>query len=137
MGRGCNSALPITSRRAQLLRSTAYPRACTDGMTWKPSEDVDQSVREWMKAKGWEVTRTNYDSDRKVYAWRHDLPGGKPTTLRISQKVLEDYPAFIVVHHLEELKVARAIRALPEARLVVVQHGSKVTLAELPNCHAI
>jgi len=47
-------------------------------MTWKPSEDVDQSVREWMKARGWEVTRTSYDFDRKVYAWRHDVPGGNP-----------------------------------------------------------
>jgi hypothetical protein len=61
-------------------------------MTWKPSDDVDQSVREWMKARGWEVTRTNYDSDRKAYAWRHGLPGAKSPTLRISQKVLEDYP---------------------------------------------
>ena len=67
----------------------------------------------------------------KVYAWRHDLPGGKSPTLRISRKVLEDYPAFIVVHYLDELKVARAIRARPEARLVVVQNGSRVTLDAL------
>jgi hypothetical protein len=101
-------------------------------MTWKPSRDVDQSVREWMKARGWEVTRTNYDSDREVYAWRHDLPGAKSPTLRISQKVLEDCPAFVVLHHLDELKVARAIRARPDARLVVVQNGLNVTLEILP-----
>jgi hypothetical protein len=27
-------------------------------MTWKPTVDIDQNVRRWMKAKGWEVTRT-------------------------------------------------------------------------------
>lgn len=97
-------------------------------MTWKPSEDVDQSVREWMKVRGWAVTRTNYDFDRKVYAWRHDLPGGKSPTLRVSQKVLEEYPAFVVLHHLDELKVASAMRAHNEARLVVVQKGSTVVL---------
>jgi len=43
-----------------------------------------------MKARGWEVTRTNYDCDRRVYAWWHDLPGSKSPTLRISQKVLEN-----------------------------------------------
>jgi hypothetical protein len=41
---------------------------------------------------------------------------------------MESYPAFIVIYHLDELKVARAIRARPEARLMVVQNGSKVTL---------
>ena len=87
-------------------------------MIWKPTDDADGSVREWMKARGWEVTRTNYDSDRKVYAWRHDIPGGTSPALRISQQVLEDYPAFIVVHHLDELKVARPIPTQPEMRLV-------------------
>jgi hypothetical protein len=42
-------------------------------MTWKPSDDIDREVRAWMKAKGWNVTRFNYDSERKVYAWRHDV----------------------------------------------------------------
>jgi hypothetical protein len=45
-------------------------------MTWDPSDDVDQSVREWMKARGWEVTRTNWDSDREIYAWHHEVAGG-------------------------------------------------------------
>ena len=84
-----------------------------------------------MNARGWEVTRTNYDADRKVYSWRHELPSGKSPTLRISRKVLEDYPAFVVVHHFDELKVARAIRARPEARLVVPQNGSRVSLEDL------
>jgi hypothetical protein len=61
-------------------------------MTWKPSDDVDQSVREWMKAKGWEVTRTHYDYDWEIYAWRHDVRE-TITYPAISQRVLEDYPA--------------------------------------------
>jgi hypothetical protein len=97
-------------------------------MIWKPSEDVDRSVREWMKRKGWEVSRINYDFDREIYAWRHDVRDGASPTLRISWRVLENYPAFVVVHHLEELKVAQAIRAKPEARLVVVQNGSRETV---------
>jgi hypothetical protein len=83
-----------------------------------------------MKAKGWEVNRTNYDTDREIYAWRHELRGGKSPTLRISRRVLEGYRAFIVLHHLDELKVAQAIRADPTARLVVVQQDSSVTLAK-------
>jgi hypothetical protein len=99
-------------------------------MTWKPSEEHDREIRRWMKSKGWEVTRTNYDFDRRIYAWRHDQPGGKSPTLRISRRVLEDYPAFVVVHHLEQLKVAKAMRARPEAQLVLLQNGSKVALEE-------
>lgn len=55
---------------------------------------------------------------------------GIPGRKRISRQVLEDYPAFVVVHHLDELKVAQAMRARPEARLVVVQKGSTVVLEE-------
>jgi hypothetical protein len=102
-------------------------------MTWRPSEDVDREVRGWMKAKGWEVTRTNYDFDREIYAWRHGLRGGKSPTLRIARYVLEKYPAFIVVHHLELLKVARAIRARPEGRLIVGMDGGRIALKELPS----
>jgi hypothetical protein len=36
----------------------------------------DREIHQWMKAKGWEVTRTNYDFGREVYAWRHDVRGG-------------------------------------------------------------
>jgi len=28
-----------------------------------------------MKAEGWEVTTTDYDFDREVYAWRHKARG--------------------------------------------------------------
>jgi hypothetical protein len=84
-----------------------------------------------MQAKGWEVTRTHYDFDRELFAWRHDVSGGPSPTLWISQKVLEHYPAFIVVHHLDELKVAREMRARPEARLALVQNESTVCLEEL------
>jgi len=90
-------------------------------MTWKPSEDHDREIRRWMKAKGWEVTRTNYDAEREIYAWRHELPGGKSPTLRIARYVLEHYPAFVVLYHLDQLKVAQAIRARPTARLVLTE----------------
>lgn len=58
-------------------------------MTWKPSDDVDQSVREWMKAKDWGVTRTNWDAGREVYAWRHDVQGGS-SRLAVYQPVPHD-----------------------------------------------
>jgi hypothetical protein len=95
---------------------------------WKPSQDIDEEVRRWMKATGWEVTRTNYDSDLEVYAWRHDVWGGPSPTLRISRRVLEDYPALVVLYHLDQLEVGQAMRARPEARLVLVQNGSRVSL---------
>jgi CheY-like chemotaxis protein len=99
-------------------------------MTWKPTEDTDRAVQAWMKAKGWNVSRVNYDIDREVYAWRHDVRGGPSPTLRISRQVLESYPAFVLLYHLDELKVARTILAQPEARLVLVQNGTRVTLEE-------
>ena len=92
---------------------------------------MDREVRSWMKARGWEVSRVNYDSERQVYAWRHDVRGGPSPTVRISRQVLESYPAFVLVYHLDELKVARAMRAQPEARLVIVQDGSTVVLREV------
>ena len=101
-------------------------------MPWKPSEEHEKEVRRWMTSKGWEVTRTNCDFKRGIYSWRHELPEGNSPTLRISRQVLEDYPAFMVLHHLDELKVAQAIRARPEARLVMVQKGLTVTLDESP-----
>ena len=39
----------------------------TDTVNWKPSDEHDREIRQWMKAKGWEVTRTNYDSDREKF----------------------------------------------------------------------
>lgn len=100
-------------------------------MNWQPSEDKDREIRGWMKDKGWEVNRPlEYDSDREVCAWRHELSGGKSPTLRISRKVLDAYPAFVVLYHLDTLKVADAIRERLDARYVVVQNGSKVTLEE-------
>ena len=79
-------------------------------MTWKPSEDMDREIRRWMKAKGWAVNcRPEYDFDREVYAWRHGVPGVHPPTPRICQRVLEGYPAFALLHHLDQLKVAAAI----------------------------
>jgi hypothetical protein len=83
-----------------------------------------------MKGKGWEVTRTNYDADLEIYAWRHDLRGGPSPTLRIAGRVLEEYPAFVVLYHLDQLKVGNAIRGSPAAKLVVVYDGSRVKLEE-------
>ena len=100
-------------------------------MSWNPTGHVDEQVRSWMKARGWEVTATDYHFDQEIYAWRHPLPGGKSPTLRITRRVLEHNPAFIVLYHLDRLKVARAIRAQPGARLVIAQEGEAVVLKEV------
>jgi hypothetical protein len=100
-------------------------------MTWKPSADIDEQMRKWMNEKGWGVTRTEYDFDREVYAWRSEVRGSSSSpTLRISQAVLEDYPAWAVLYHLDRLRVAVAIRSRPDARYVVAQNGSRVTVEE-------
>jgi hypothetical protein len=101
-------------------------------MTWKPTRHVDEQVRGWMRAKRGEVTATDYHFDQEIYSWRHQQPGGKSLTLRIARYVLEHHPAFVVLYHLDGLNVARAIRANPEARLVVVQDGTAITLKEMP-----
>jgi hypothetical protein len=99
-------------------------------LSWKLADEVDQEIRRRMKARSWEVTPTNYNTDREIYAWWHDVPSGPSPTLRISRRILEDYPAFVVLHQLDTLKVAQAIRAQPEARLAVVQDEWKVVLKE-------
>jgi hypothetical protein len=78
------------------------------------------------------VTATDYHFDQEVYSWRHQQPGGKSPTLRISRSVLEHNPAFVILYHLDRLNVARAIQANPEARLVVTQEGTNITLKEIP-----
>jgi hypothetical protein len=86
-----------------------------------------------MRAKGWEVNcRPEYHSGREVYAWRHEVSGGDSPTLRISQGVLEGYPARAILELLDRLKVAAALQACPECVLVVVQNGLRVTLEEMP-----
>jgi hypothetical protein len=50
--------------------------------------------------------------------------------LRIARYVLDNYLAFIVLYHLDQLKVARTIRARPTARLVLVQKGSTVAILD-------
>lgn len=99
-------------------------------MTWKPTADMDREIRRWMKAQGWEVNRTDYGARSRVFAWRQEVRGGASPTLRISRKVLEEYPPFAVAELLDRLKVAAAIRARPEARYVVVQNGPSVTIEE-------
>jgi hypothetical protein len=73
---------------------------------------------------------TSYDFEREIYAWRHDVHGGPSPTLRISRPVLDGYPAFVVLYHLDQLKIAQAMRATPAARLVVVQEGPGVSFQE-------
>src|SRR5687768_18291429 len=101
-------------------------------MTWKPTDDIDEQVRGWMRARRWEVTATDYHFDQEIYSWRHQQPGGKSPTLRIARSVLEHNPAFVILYHLDRLKVASAIRGQPGARLVVVQEGTAVALKEIP-----
>jgi hypothetical protein len=56
-----------------------------------PTAYIDEMTRTWMKAQGWEVNSTDYDVEKEVYSWRHEVQEGPSPTLRISQKVLEDY----------------------------------------------
>lgn len=83
-----------------------------------------------MKEKGWEVTGTDYDFERRVYSWHHDDRRGKSLTLRIAQQVLDEYPAFAILYYLDILKVAGAIRRNPRANLIVRQRGTAVLLEE-------
>jgi hypothetical protein len=99
-------------------------------MTWNLSAYIDDQVRTWMKERGWEVSRTDYDFGSKVYSWRHSAPGGKSLTLRITGQVLDEYPAFAVLYYLDILRVAAAMRRNPRACLVVRQRGSAVVLEE-------
>jgi hypothetical protein len=96
-------------------------------VNWKPSPEHDNEIRRWMKAKGWEVNRTEYDPDRELYIWRHQ--GQRPErALRITREVLEAYPASAVVAHLQRLGVAHAIRHQSHLRWVVAQQGPEVVL---------
>lgn len=101
-------------------------------MTWKPSIYIDEEIRRWMKGKGWEVTSTDYHFDHETYSWRHELRGGKSPALYVACNVLEHNPAFVVLYHLDRLKVAQAIKAEPTARLVVLQKGSQIVVEEVP-----
>jgi len=84
-------------------------------MAWKSPADIDEEVRRWMKAKGWEVTGAEYDRMKRVYAWYHHPDRGVSRILRISLEILEDYPAFAILEHLDRQDVARAIRDRPGA----------------------
>jgi DNA-binding transcriptional ArsR family regulator len=98
-------------------------------MTWKPKPDIDENVRQWMKAKGWEVNRTEHGARSRVYAWRHEVRGkhADPSHLTRSPRGL---PPLALMEHLARLRAAAAISAHPEGRLVVVQTGTSVTLEE-------
>jgi hypothetical protein len=78
------------------------------------------------------VNRTQYGTRSRVYAWRCERPGGRVCpTLRIAREVLETYPGWAVLVHLDRLRVAAAIRARPDARLVVRQRDNTVVLDEI------
>jgi hypothetical protein len=84
-----------------------------------------------MRVKGWQVIASEYDSEREIYSWRsHSARSGHLPTLRISRGVLESYTPFAVLEHLDRLNVVAAIRNRPDARLVVVQNGTNVTLEQ-------
>jgi hypothetical protein len=97
-------------------------------MSWKPTDDRDEQIRDWMKRNGWDVSITNYDFSREVYAWRQERAGGNSPTLRITQSVLEDYPALALPEILDRLNVADAIKAKPTAKLVVAQRDGHTVL---------
>lgn len=101
-------------------------------MSWEPPASTDAEIRGWMNTKGWVVTAVHYDFSREIYAWRHEVHGKPSPTLRISQQVLEDYPAFAILEHLDRLNVAAAVSARPAARLVLIQNGARVILEEAP-----
>jgi hypothetical protein len=94
---------------------------------------MDAEIREWMRARGWPVNRTHYGTRSRVYAWRCERPDGRVCpTLRIAREVLETYPGWALLVHLDRLRVAADIRARPDARLVVLQKGTEVILEEFP-----
>ena len=100
-------------------------------MTWQRFEHTDPEIRRWIKTQGWELLgRSEYDAGTKIHTWRFKLRGGKSSSLGISRQILEDYPAFIVLYHLDTLNAAAAIRAKPGAGFVLVQKGQTVTLEE-------
>jgi hypothetical protein len=101
------------------------------GGNWTPPEETDAEVRHWMRVKGWQVIASEYDAEREIYTWRaHSARSGHLPTLRISRGVLESYPPFAVLEHLDRLNVVAAIRKRPDARFVVVENGTNVTLEE-------
>ncbi len=100
-------------------------------MSLKRFEQLDSEIRDWVKTKGWEVVgRAEYDAGSKIYSWRLKLRPGKASTLRIARKLLEDYPTFVVLYHLDNLNVAAAIRARPGAGFVLEQKGRTVSFEE-------
>lgn len=99
---------------------------------WSPSKDVDAAVVGWMKEHGWPVTIVNYDFDFENFAWRHEAPGVS-YTLRISQRVLEDYPPGELIRHLNRLGVADVIGKNPKAYALVMREGPAVVLTVSPS----
>lgn len=77
------------------------------------------------------VTGAEYGFEQKIYTWgARSIRSGHSPTIRISQWVLEDYPAFVILEHLDRLNVADAIRRRPDARLVLVQDRLSLVLEE-------
>jgi hypothetical protein len=114
------------------LDSSGWMLVLVVAATWKPSVGVDAEIRQWMLARGWVVNRTEYGPRSRVYAWRCERPDSNDCpTLRISREVLETYPGWALIVHLDQLRVAAVIRAQPQARLVVTQQGDSVVFKEV------
>jgi hypothetical protein len=92
---------------------------------WRPSREVDQAMRAWMKAHGFPVDATRYYAKEEVYAWRRALPGGSPT-LWIARPVLEDHDPAALVAGLERLGIASRIRAAPTTRFLIVDEDQQL-----------
>ena len=89
-------------------------------------------VRKWMSHHGWGVHRTEFNHERQIYAWWHEVGVGRDIVLRISRTALEDFPAFALWEILDRLNVAAELKARPDACLVMVKRGVRALLEELP-----
>ena len=71
-----NSAIPRSIKQLGLAAPPCRALVKFE-MTWKPTDDIDEQVRSWMRARRWEVTATDYHFEQEIYSWRHQQPGRK------------------------------------------------------------
>ena len=103
----------------------------SDPGKWTPPAETDKQIRVWMETQGWPVTTTHYDFTREVFAWRHETSGQKDPTLRMSQAVLEDNDAAMLVEALQQEKVAELIKAKPGAYTWLRREGGSFVVEQL------
>jgi hypothetical protein len=99
-------------------------------LDWKPSAELDDKVREWLRSNGWDPTSERYDRNRKLYFWFHSTSAGGSSALIISRKMLEGRTAPEVLSYLNALKVAQAKQTNPGRLLIVMQRGEEVTVED-------